>query len=274
MSNNNFRYQTFVAVSGNLGGNVPIDDDVLSSHEEESYPTTSVDENCIEFEFQTDRNYYVDLRQCFLALKLKIVKSRGYDTYESKEKKGAQRWLVVFTETGDDEEKQEVIARVTYVNNIMHLIFSNVEVYINIQQIYNSNGLYKHKSYISNNFKAAISEYKGILHCEGYDYEQDPEDISNPLPDLFFTTRMKLLSRPDDFMLYGKLGIDFFSTSELLYPNMKIRLRLIWAGSNVYMISDIRMSVLELWIVHFTLAVLLSRMIIAKRQWTCSPMLL
>ena len=62
----------------------------------------------------------------------------------------------------------------------MHSIFSNVEVYINNQQIYNSNGLYAHKSYISNNFKAAISEFKGNLHCEGYDYEQDPEDIKNP----------------------------------------------------------------------------------------------
>ena len=49
---------------------------------------------------------------------------------------------------------------------------------------------------------------------------------------------MKLLSRPDGFMLYGKLGIDFFSTSELLYPNMKIRLRLIRARTNYYMISD------------------------------------
>ena len=49
---------------------------------------------------------------------------------------------------------------------------------------------------------------------------------------------MKLLSRPDGFMLYGKLGIDFFSTSELLYPNMKIRLRLIRARPNFYLISD------------------------------------
>ena len=24
------------------------------------------------------------------------------------------------------------------------------------------------------------SQYKGVLHCEGYDYEQDPEDISSP----------------------------------------------------------------------------------------------
>ena len=111
-------------------------------------------------------------------------------------------------------------------------------MYINNQQIYNSNGLYAHKSYTTNNFKAAISEYKGVLHCEGYDYEQDPEDIANPLPDPFFTRRMKQLTRPDGFMLYGKLGIDFFSTSELLCPNMKIRLRLIRARPNFYMISD------------------------------------
>ena len=82
-------------------------------------------------------------------------------------------------------------------------IFLNVEVYINNQQIYNSNGLYAHKTYISNNNsdKGAISEYTGVLHWEGYDYEQDPEDISNPLPEPFFTRRMKLLSRPDGFML-------------------------------------------------------------------------
>ena len=146
---------------------------------------------------------------------------------------------VVFTETGtDDSDEEEEVARVTYVNNVMHSNFSNVEVYINSQQIYNSNGLYAHKSYISNNFKGAIIEYNGVLHCEGYDYEQAPEDIANHLPDPFFTRRMKLLSRPDGFMLYGKLGIDFFSTFELLYPNMKIRLRLIRARPNFYMISD------------------------------------
>ena len=46
------------------------------------------------------------------------------------------------------------------------------------------------------------------------------------------------MSRLDGFMLYGKLGIDFFSISELLYPNMKIRLRLYRARPNFYMISD------------------------------------
>ena len=236
MSNNNFRYQPLVAVSGNLGGRVPIVDVVLSSHE--NYPTTSLDENCIEFDFQTDRNYYVDLRQSFLALKLKFVKGRGYDTHESKEKKKEHKdESVVFTETRTDDGVEE-IARVTNVNNIMHSIFWSVKVYTNNQQFYNSNELYAHKSYSSNNFKGAISEYMGILHCEGYDYEQDSEDNTNPLPDPYFTSRMQLLSRPDGFMLYGKLGVDFFSTSELLYPNMKKRLRLIRVRPNFYMISD------------------------------------
>ena len=47
-----------------------------------------------------------------------------------------------------------------------------------------------------------------------------------------------MLSRPRGFMMYGKLGIHFFSTSELLHPNMKIRLRLIRARPKFYLISD------------------------------------
>ena len=39
-------------------------------------------------------------------------------------------------------------------------------------------------------------------------------------------------------MFYGKMGIEFFSTFELLYPNKKTRLRLIRARPNFYMISD------------------------------------
>ena len=104
-----------------------------------------------------------------MALRLKLVKRRGYDTYESKKKKKENKnESVVFTETGDDEEEEKV-ARVTYIKNILHSIFPNVEVYINNQQIYKSNGLYAHKSYFSINFKGAIAEYKGGLHCQDYD---------------------------------------------------------------------------------------------------------
>ena len=61
-----------------------------------------------------------------------------------------------------------------------------------------------------------------------------------PLSEPFFTRRMKILRRPVGFMLFGKLDVDFSSTSELLYPNTKIRLRLIRARPNFNMISDNR----------------------------------
>ena len=111
-------------------------------------------------------------------------------------------------ETVEEEEVPGPL--VTHVNNILYSIFSNVKVYKTNQQIYNSNGLNAHKSYTSNIFKGAISENKGVFHCEGYDYEEFSDEIMGaPLSESFFTRRMKMLSRPDAFMLYGKMGFTF-----------------------------------------------------------------
>ena len=197
---------------------VPVVDEVSSSHEQENYSTISLDEISIEFELQTDRNLYVELRQRYLALKIKHFKVRGFDTYKTTEKKKEHKRDKTFTGTGDEdvefiEEEGEGAPHYTHVSNILHSIFSNAELYNNNHQKCNSNGFYAHKSHISNNFKSTMTDYKGVLHCEVYDYAEDPENL-NEGP--FFTRRMKLCSRTDGFMLYGKLGIDFFTTPELL----------------------------------------------------------
>ena len=54
----------------------------------------------------------------------------------------------------------------------------------------------------------------------------------------FFTRRLIKLSRPDGFILYCNFVVDFLSTSELMYPNMKFGLWLIRARPNFHMISD------------------------------------
>ena len=129
-------------------------------------------------------NYYVDLRQRYLALKLKLVRSRGYETYKSKEKKEDKEEAKAEEEETAAEDAP--VPLVTHVNNTLNSFFYNVEVHINNQQIYNSNGLYAHKFYISNNLKGAISEYKGVLHCEGYDYEEFLDEIMEaPLSEPF-----------------------------------------------------------------------------------------
>ena len=75
-----------------LGGKVPAVDYVLLFRERNICPTISLDGNCIEFELQTDRNYYVDWRQTYLAVKLNFVKGRSNEPYIIKEvTKGAQR---------------------------------------------------------------------------------------------------------------------------------------------------------------------------------------
>ena len=99
--------------------------------------------------------------------------------------------------------------------------------------------MYLHKSFFSNNFQGAISDYKGVLHCEGYDYEEFPDGImEDPLSETSFIRRLKMLSRRDGFKFNGKLGFDRLCTCELLYPKLRIRLRLIRARPNFYMISD------------------------------------
>ena len=203
-----FWYQPFVTVSGNLGGKFPVVDDVLLSQKLEIYPTTFFDGYCLELDCETDRNYEVDLRQTYLALKLKLLRCLGYETYNSKEvkKQHKEKATVEEEETVDEAP----VGLVTHGNNILHSLFSNVELYIKNQQIYNCKGLYAHKSYISNNFKGVISEYKGVLHCEGHDYEEFPDEtMEELLSELFLTRRMKMLSRPDGFMLYGTLGLIF-----------------------------------------------------------------
>ena len=94
-----------------------------------------------------------------MALKLKLVRSRCYETYNTKEVKKEHKEEAK-AEEEETAEEEAPVPFITHVNNILHSIFSNVEVYINNQQVFNSNGLYAHKSYISHNFKGAISEYK------------------------------------------------------------------------------------------------------------------
>ena len=81
----NFPYQTFMAVSGNLGGNFSGVDDSLSNHEKEIHPTTLLDEDCREFETPKDQNCNVGFRQICWALKLKIAKVAVYEAFNSKQ---------------------------------------------------------------------------------------------------------------------------------------------------------------------------------------------
>ena len=121
-------------------GKIPVVDNVFFSHEQGNYPTTSPDENSIEFEFQTGSNVHLHLRQTYVGLKIKLVKLRSFDTYKTKEDKKKHEEENVSTETGDDdvkfiEKEGEGVAHLTHVNNTLHSFLSNAEKQINNHQI-------------------------------------------------------------------------------------------------------------------------------------------
>ena len=53
--------------------------------------TASLNERWKDFEFQLNRNYYVDLRPLYLAFKLNFVQGRYYEVYKTKEIKKEQK---------------------------------------------------------------------------------------------------------------------------------------------------------------------------------------
>ena len=122
----------------------------------------------------------------------------------------------------------------THVNNSLHSLFPNSEMYLNNQQVYNSSGLYGHKTLISNEFNTSTRNNEGILACNGYEFEKEPSDFEKSP----FIDREEELLMKNGTTFYGKLVIDLFQCENLLLPNTKIRLKLIRARPNFYMISN------------------------------------
>ena len=85
------------------------------------------------------------MRQTYLASKLKFVKGQDFEIYNTEEVKKEHKEDANADEETEAEDETPV-PHVTHVNIILNPIWSIVEVYINSQQIYNSNGPYSHKS--------------------------------------------------------------------------------------------------------------------------------
>ena len=82
--------------------------------------------------------------------------------------------------------------------------------------------------------KGVISEYKKVFHREVFDFEECPNEILEP----FSAKRMELLQRLDGFLLNGNCCCEFFSTSELLLPNMSTGLQPSRVTPTFYWIND------------------------------------
>ena len=169
VNQSHFRYGAFTNSSLENFDKNPVLETIMSSYIQEVLPSTSLDESNIEFEFETDRNPYLDMRDTHLRLKLQILKGRLFDAFK---KEKAERKAKL--EEDSDEQPQTYL---TYVNNLLHYQFSNCEVYFNNTMTYNANGLYPHKAQISNEFNSSAVSNKGILACHGCSFVEYPVQL-------------------------------------------------------------------------------------------------
>ena len=82
------RYGHFTNSCVEIFDKMPILEPTESSHIQEVYPSTSLDESSIEFEFETDRSIYLDMREIHLQNKVGLQKGRLFDDFMKKEECG------------------------------------------------------------------------------------------------------------------------------------------------------------------------------------------
>ena len=70
---------------------VPVLETIISSYTREVVASTSLDERGIEFEFETDRYFYLDMRDKHLSLKLQLLTERFFDALKKSRTKSKIR---------------------------------------------------------------------------------------------------------------------------------------------------------------------------------------
>ena len=119
-NDSNFRYGHFKNSCLEIFDKIPVLEPIESSHVQKVYPSTSLDENNIEFEFETDRSIYIDMRDIRLQIKFGLQKGRLFGDFMNKDQHGKPDMGMSFT---DDD-----LHYLTHVHNILHSLLSNCEV--------------------------------------------------------------------------------------------------------------------------------------------------
>ena len=145
---------------------------------------------------ETDRNIFTDLRSTRLFIRGRVIKG--------------------------DRTRLDNAEETLLVNNALHSLFSNCEVYLNNEQVHSANSLYAHQVFVSAEFSGTKGTKESLSQCQGYRYEIEPNNFTKRA----FTDTVFQKDK-DEFTFYGPLAIGLFACETLLLPNVNLRLKLI-----------------------------------------------
>ena len=110
----------------------------------------------------------------------------------------------------------------TITNNILHSLFSHVELFLDGKLVSSSNNNYHHLAYIETELTTDIASKMTWAQCQGYHYranEKSNEELKMKQLDNF--------RKGEEFKieLYGAPNIDFLGCERLLLPGVSLHLR-------------------------------------------------
>ena len=110
---------------------VPVLKTMISSYSQDFFPATSLDESSIEFQYETDLNLYLNMRDTHLSLELQLSMERVFGAFKIEKAEHKEK--------SEDDSREEPDPSLIYVSNLPHSLFSNCEVYFNNTMVYNDN---------------------------------------------------------------------------------------------------------------------------------------
>ena len=177
--------------------------DILEGHTVEHLPINAVTKfNKIHFRIMGNNEEFVKMNSCYLVANIKLKK-----VDKSK-----------FTNS------DEVIPN----NNLLHSMFSNIDVSFNSKKIATDHSYYHYKAYLQTLLNFKLDDAKHLLSAALW-CKDTPGEFYSHAPNLGGMERLKAMYKSEYTLtaeLGGRLFIDFFNQDQLLLNNVDIDIEL------------------------------------------------
>ncbi len=179
----------------------------------EQKPLSSLSDDApLEFVIPGSSSEYIDLSETLLYVKAKIIKNDGSDL-----------------------EKEAVVAP---VNNLLHSMFSQIDVYLNGKLITPSSNTYPYRAYIENllNYGQEAKD----THLSSCMWNNDDATKMEALSDenKGFKKRQGYTAESKAFDLIGKIHSDIFTQERYLISDVDVRVKLVRSKNSFSLMAD------------------------------------
>ncbi|KAG8229767.1 hypothetical protein J437_LFUL005848 [Ladona fulva] len=202
------------------------------------YKTLSYLDNqsSLEFSISTSTDWYIDLATIELELLVKLCKADG-------------------TNLSGDVNKQPGV-----VNNILHSLFDQCNVYINGTQVTPSDDHYAYRAYFENLLNYSKESAESHLACDGWVINTGENINKQDDTNVGFTKRRNLFANSKAVQLVGKLHGDIFSQSLYLMSGANLAIKLPLTKPSFYILEDdenasmLKILYATLHVTHYTIS--------------------